>query len=179
MTHLQPSEDIFLDHAEPLASSLRVLVANETDAVVDAGRIETAVRLAFAGSPYRSAEVSVAIVDDETILQLNRQFLAHDYPTDVLSFALEDDPPRLEGEIVVSVDTAHRCAVEAGWSPADELLLYVLHGALHLAGFGDKDPHDAAEMRAAESRLLSQLGVQLPPGDSRWRPDSVNEGPSS
>ena len=178
MTHLQPSEDIFSDDVEPLASSLRVLVANETDAVVDAVRIETAVRLAFAGSPYQSVEVSVAIVDDDTIHQLNRQFLAHDYPTDVLSFALEDDPPRLEGEIVVSADTAHRCAVEADWSPGDELLLYVVHGALHLAGFGDKDPHDAAEMRAAEARLLPQLGVEVSPSDSRWRPGSVNEGPS-
>lgn len=179
MTRLQPTQSNAPDDLAPPKFSLRVLVANESHAVVDAGRIETAVRLAFAGSPYQSAEVSVAIVDDETIHQLNRQFLAHDYPTDVLSFALEDDPPRLEGEIVVSVDTAHRCAIEAGWSPADELLLYVVHGALHLAGFGDKDPHDAAEMRAAEARLLSQLGVQLPPGDSRWRPGSVSEGPSS
>jgi probable rRNA maturation factor len=156
-----------------------VLVANETDEAVDADRLEAAVRLAFSGSAYQSVNVSVAIVDDETIHQLNRQFLDHDYPTDVLSFALEDDPPRLEGEIVVSVDTAGRCAVEAGWSPASEVLLYVVHGALHLAGFSDKDPQDALEMRAAEARLLAQLDVSLSPTDNRWRLDAANEEPSS
>ena len=50
-----------------------------------------------------------------------------------------EEPPRLEGEIVVSIDTARREAADAGWSADDELLLYVVHGALHLAGYCDKD----------------------------------------
>ncbi|MBA3483853.1 MAG: rRNA maturation RNase YbeY [Pirellulales bacterium] len=178
MTRLQPTEAEVADDSDPPERSLRVLVANETAAAIDAERLESAVRLAFADSGYTWVEVSIAVVDDEMIHELNRQFLDHDYPTDVLSFALEDDPPRLEGEIVVSLDTADRCASEAGWSTDDELLLYVAHGALHLAGYGDKTPEDAAEMRAAEVDLLAKLGATVSPGDSRWQPDA-QEGHAS
>jgi probable rRNA maturation factor len=114
--------------------------------------------------------VSIAIVDDPTIHRLNRQFLEHDYPTDVLSFALAE-PPQLEGEIVASIDTARREAVAAGWSPDDELLLYAVHGALHLVGHDDHDPGDAAAMRTAERSVLARLGVAVPASDPRWQPD--------
>lgn len=172
------SEVTTSDDRDPRERSLRVLVANETDAPIDADRIESAVRLAFAESPYRWVEVSVAVVDDELIHDLNRQFLDHDYPTDVLSFTLEDEPPRLEGEIIVSLDTAIRHAAEVGWSASDELLLYVAHGALHLAGFRDKNLNDSARMHTAEAALLAQLGVAVRPGDSRWNSSAAKEGQS-
>jgi probable rRNA maturation factor len=114
------------------------------------------------------ATVSIAIVDDETIHRLNRQFLEHDYPTDVLSFALTE-PPHLEGEIVASIDTARREAAQAGWSTDDELLLYAVHGALHLVGHDDHDPADAAAMRIAERAVLARLGVAVSASDSRWQ----------
>ncbi|RIK77346.1 MAG: rRNA maturation RNase YbeY [Planctomycetota bacterium] len=147
---------------------LCVLIANETGAPVDAARLESAVRLALADSPYDRGEISVAIVDDRTIHRLNRQFLEHDYPTDVLSFPLVDAPPRLEGEIIASLDTAVRYGEEVGWPAADELLLYVVHGALHLAGYRDKEPDDEARMRAAEWAVLAKLGVARGPNDGRW-----------
>jgi probable rRNA maturation factor len=112
--------------------------------------------------------VSVAIVDDPTIHRLNRQFLEHDYPTDVLSFALAE-PPRVEGEIIASIDTARREAAEAGWAPEDELLLYAVHGALHLVGYRDKTSAEAAVMRTAERSVLARLGVTVSPSDSRWQ----------
>lgn len=179
MTRLHPNESKVPDSLVPPERSLRVLIANETDAAIDADRIENAVRLAFADGPYLWVEVSVAVVDDDMIRDLNRQFLNHDYPTDVLSFTLEDDPPRLEGEIIVSLDTAVRLAAEAGWPASDELLLYVVHGALHLAGHRDKDDEDAALMRSAEANLLAQLGVAMSPSDSRWIPNAAQEGQPS
>jgi probable rRNA maturation factor len=150
------------------APAIDVLIANETDAQVDGDRLEAAVALAIDGSAYLNGSVSVAIVDDETIHRLNRQFLQHDYATDVLSFTLEGQPPRLEGEIIVSLDTAARCAAEVGWPPDDELLLYVVHGALHLAGHRDKQPAAAAAMRAREAEILDSLGVRRSLRDSRW-----------
>jgi len=153
----------------PAPPAIEVLVANETDVVVDVDRLQQAVLAALARSPFSRGSISVAIVDDDAIHRLNRQFLDHDYPTDVLSFVLENQPPRLDGEIVVSTDTAARCAAELHWPAASELLLYVIHGALHLCGYGDKQPDEAAATRAREALLLEALGVQRSPADSRWR----------
>ena len=106
-------------------------------------------------------EVSIAIVDDATIHQLNQEHLDHDWPTDVISFIFESDAKRrrVEGEIVASAETATRLSAEAGWRPEDELLLYVVHGLLHLAGLDDIEVADQAEMRAAERDCLLALGV--------------------
>jgi probable rRNA maturation factor len=132
-----PTESNSEEAAEP---PLIVSVANQTECSIDVDRVTRAAELAMAGSPYVAGEISIAVVDDRSIHELNRQFLDHDYPTDVLSFPLVAAGNHLEGEIVVSVDTAAREAAEVGWSTEDELLLYVVHGALHLAGFADKDP---------------------------------------
>jgi probable rRNA maturation factor len=153
---------------EPPERRHQISLANDAAADVDEELIKRAILWALDDTPYDEARVSVAIVDDSTIHELNRKFLAHDYPTDVLSFALEDDPPRLEGEIIASVDTARQNALEAGWSTHDELLLYVVHGALHLAGYLDKSPQDAAEMRSAEAAVLQKLGISPSPRDARW-----------
>jgi probable rRNA maturation factor len=150
------------------ASLLDVAVSAAVDDPPDVARIASAVRASLAESCYRSGAVSVAVVDDAAIRDLNRQFLNHDYATDVLSFPLVEQPPRVEGEIVVSIDAARRAAEQAGWTADDELLLYVVHGALHLAGHRDKRPTEARAMRAAELRVLAALGVAPHPGDSRW-----------
>ena len=62
----------------------------------------------------------------------------HDWPTDVLSFVLDDDDGHLEGEVIISADTAAAAAAEVGWPAAAEQLLYVIHGMLHLVGYRDK-----------------------------------------
>lgn len=154
--------------------ALDVAIANETDSVIAEDRIRAAIEAVVAGQDdYLEVAVSVAIVDDPTIHELNQQFLEHDYETDVLSFVLEDDAPRLEGEIIVSRDTAERCAREAGWTTSDELLLYVIHGALHLVGHRDKSPDEAAAMIAGEARALDALGIVRSPSDGRWRHSPV------
>ncbi len=109
----------------------------------------------------KELDVSIAIVDDPTIHQLNREHLEHDWPTDVISFVFEVDPSKthIEGEIIASMDTAVRMSPEAGWSPEDELLLYIVHGLLHLAGLDDIQPEDQLAMRAAERECLLALGV--------------------
>jgi probable rRNA maturation factor len=96
-------------------------------------------------------DVVVALVDDRTIARLHERFLGIPEPTDVLSFP--------HGEIVVSGDTALREARARGIDPLHELLLYVVHGALHLAGYRDKKPSDRKRMRAAERRVLAALGA--------------------
>lgn len=108
------------------------------------------------------ADVSLAVVDDETIHDLNRRFLSHDYATDVLSFLFEQTGDYLEGEVVVSADTAIRSAADYDWPALHELLLYVVHGTLHLAGYDDQTIEDRQEMRRLEGKHLNALGITLP-----------------
>ena len=124
------------------------LIAGAMGVLVDAG--------------LERAQLSLAVVDDPTMHDLNRQHLEHDYPTDVLSFLLESAENSIEGEVIVSIDTAIREASAYGWEPASELLLYVIHGTLHLVGYGDKDEESRHEMRQAEMRQLEKFGLTPP-----------------
>jgi probable rRNA maturation factor len=140
---------------------IQIDITNEQSRLqIPAERLRDAVAAVLAGERRSAATISVAVVDDPTIHQLNRRFLAHDYPTDVLSFVLEDSADGLEGEIIVSADTAMASAPRYNWPADNELLLYVIHGTLHLVGYDDHEPADVALMRAAESRYLAQLGLR-------------------
>tara|TARA_A100001391_G_scaffold2852_1_gene2535 strand:+ start:3165 stop:3641 length:477 start_codon:yes stop_codon:yes gene_type:complete len=119
--------------------------------------IESAVRAAASVGGCDDCRVGVRVTNDKVIHQINRDFLDHDFPTDVISFPYELTPPMVEGELVVSIDTAIAQAPDAGWSIAEELLLYVIHGTLHLVGFDDIADADRAAMRNAESKALSLL----------------------
>ena len=106
---------------------------------------------------WDDGQISIAIVDDPEIHRVNRQFLNHDYPTDVISFDTTESEEFLEGEIVVSIDTARRVAEEHGWNPNHELLLYIVHGMLHIIGLRDKSPKDIRAMREAERFYMEKL----------------------
>jgi probable rRNA maturation factor len=135
-------------------------LANEQSVhAVDSQRLLSAAHRILEDSPFKSATISLAVVDDPRIHALNRQFLEHDWPTDVLSFLLDSSDDDLDGEIILSADTAASVADEHGTTAADEQLLYVIHGMLHLLGYGDREPADAAKMRAAEQRYLKQFAV--------------------
>lgn len=134
--------------------------ANDQPHLVDADRLEAAVRQVLDEAGIEAGEISVAVVTDEQMHALNRQYLNHDYPTDVLSFVLDEDEDRLDGEIIVSSDYASREAQRFGWTTADELLLYVIHGSLHLAGYDDQTPEARQAMRAAEAQHLARFGLE-------------------
>src|SRR5207302_1932261 len=106
-------------------------------------------------------------VDNARIQAVNREFLHHDCPTDVISFVLEQDENRLEGEVVVSAEMACATATHWNWPTEHELLLYVVHGVLHLVGYDDATETAAAKMRLAERAALTRLGIDVPADDSR------------
>ena len=109
---------------------IEVSLHNETDFELSRERLESVVRKIVVDHGYQNGEVSLAIVHDPTIHQLNREHLQHDYPTDVLSFLWESDA-RLEGEVIVSADTATATAAEYHWRPQDEVS--ALYHSWHLA----------------------------------------------
>jgi probable rRNA maturation factor len=137
-----------------------IAIANrQTLLRVDRVRIRRAVRAIAAEEIAGRAAISVAVVDDAAIAKLNEQFLHHRGPTDVLSFLLHEEDGVLEGEVVVSAETALRAAPRYDWSAEEELLLYVIHGVLHLAGYDDAAPADRKVMRNREATYLRQVGV--------------------
>jgi probable rRNA maturation factor len=155
---------------------IRVQLCNrQAEIEVPRRRLTAAVRRVLAEAAVGAAEVSLAVVDDPVIRALNREFLGHDYATDVLSFLLERPPATLEGEIVVSAQTAAARAPRYGWSAADELLLYVIHGALHLVGYDDHSAAERAEIRARERKHLEHWGIRMRQGK---KSAAANELPS-
>ncbi|OYV88201.1 MAG: rRNA maturation RNase YbeY [Planctomycetia bacterium 21-64-5] len=138
---------------------LQIAITNEQHGLtIDAARLRAAVAGVLSGEGIAEGEISLAVVDDPVIHALNRRWLDHDEPTDVLSFVLERAEGYVEGEIIVSADTARARAGEFDWSADDELLLYVVHGALHLAGYDDKEPADQETMRERERHYLRVQG---------------------
>jgi probable rRNA maturation factor len=156
MSHSTPSDTIF-------SNGLAISLANEQSAhPIDAERLKDAARRVLEDAGLTSAAISLAVVDDRAIHELNLRYLNHDWPTDVLSFVLDESDGHLEGEVVISADAAAVAAAEVGWSAAEEQLLYVIHGTLHLVGLDDQTTDDAARMRSAERRCLAKFGVEQP-----------------
>lgn len=140
-----------------------VEIANEQSTCsIDESLISRAVLEILAGEGVAAGRISVAVVDDPTIHEINRRHLEHDYPTDVISFVLEDEDGYLDGEVIVSADTACTVAKDLGWAAENELLLYVVHGTLHLVGYDDQAEPDREGMRIRERHYLARFGL-VPP----------------
>ena len=106
-------------------------------------------------------EMSVALVGDVRMSQLHEQFMGIAGPTDVLTFPLETDARGqvTEGEVVICVTEARRRAREHRLPVENELLLYALHGMLHLCGHDDRTQRAYAKMHRTEDEILKQLGI--------------------
>ena len=113
-----------------------------------------------------SAELSIVIVDDETMMEFNDRFKQRRGTTDVLAFDMADEPAEagalrsgVEGEVYVCLPEARRQAERRGHPPDHELLLYMTHGLLHLVGYDDADPEQYQRMHEKEDELLQGLDV--------------------
>ncbi|MDO5565409.1 MAG: rRNA maturation RNase YbeY [Planctomycetia bacterium] len=130
-------------------------IVNRQDRLpVESERIEIVLKQILLDAGYQSGRMEVVLVDDPTIHELNVQYLGHDYATDVLSFEMDRDEEAamLEGNVIVSTDTAADRAAEFKTTPTEELFLYIVHGTLHLVGYDDHTPEDAPAMRDAEKK---------------------------
>jgi probable rRNA maturation factor len=119
-------------------------------------RIDELVAHVAAAERTRLAEVDVAVVGAEEMAALNRRHLGREGATDALSFDLSESPASpLIAQLVVCADAAVREARGRGLPPQHELMLYVIHGLLHLMGYDDGDARSAARMHAREEELLA------------------------
>ena len=104
----------------------------------------------------RVGDVGYMFVDDEKILEVNREYLGHDYYTDVITFDYDEDDI-VSGDIVISLDTVRSNAELFGKTYDDELHRVIIHGILHLCGINDKGPGEREIMEAEENKALALL----------------------
>jgi probable rRNA maturation factor len=127
---------------------------------IDRGRMREIARGVLDGESVKDYEISLAFVDNTTIHRLNKQYLDHDEPTDVLSFPYSAaNAKKLEGELILGAEVANQQATERGHDVQAELALYVIHGLLHLCGYDDKSAGAEKEMRDRERHYLQRLGL--------------------
>lgn len=99
-------------------------------------------------------EVGYMFVDDKKILEVNNEYLGHDYYTDVITFNY-DEGDTVNGDIVISLDTVRTNAELFGKTYEEELHRVIIHGILHLCGINDKGPGEREQMEAAENKALA------------------------
>lgn len=114
---------------------------------------------------FHESELSILLVDDDEMTQLNREYLSRDRPTNVLAFAMREGKvqylhPDLLGDVVISTETAEQEAQQRGVTLKEEMALLLVHGILHLLGYEHEDvPEEAAKMEATQQEVLTRLGL--------------------
>ena len=106
---------------------------------------------------FAVGNINYIFCSDERELEVNRQFLGHDYYTDIITFDYST-PSVLNGDIFISLDTVRSNAEQLGIAFENELLRILIHGVLHLTGQGDKTPETKVEMTEKEEKALAKLG---------------------
>ncbi len=155
---------------------MRVLIANRQRLVpLDTGLRATIDRAAHAAMRAEGiserAELSVTLVSDQEIAELNRKYRGTEGPTDVLAFSLleeegpglrdgEESPMYMLGDVVISVDTAREQAEEYGHSLERELALLTIHGVLHLLGYDDETEDRKQQMFARQEEILESVNLR-------------------
>lgn len=99
-------------------------------------------------------EIGYLFVNDEKILEVNNEYLGHDYYTDIITFDY-DEGNQINGDLIISLDTVRSNAKLFGKPYEEELYRVIIHGVLHLCGINDKGPGERELMEAAENRALA------------------------
>ncbi len=117
--------------------------------------IQSFVETIFKREKKKLAHINYVFCSDAYLLNINRDFLAHDYYTDIITFGLSEPDQPVEAEIYISIDRVKDNANQLGISFKEEMLRVIFHGALHLCGYKDKKKSEVALMRQKENHYLS------------------------
>lgn len=120
------------------------------------------VALLFRKEKKKLLSLTYVFCSDAFLLQMNRDFLKHDYYTDIISFGLSEPYMPIEAEVYISLDRVKDNAIQLGVPLKDETLRVIFHGALHLCGYGDKKKSEITIMRTKEDRYLRLYKKQTP-----------------
>ncbi len=104
----------------------------------------------------KTGDIGYMFVDDEKILEVNKEYLGHYYYTDIITFDYDEDDV-ISGDLVISLDTVRTNAEKFGKEYTEELNRVIIHGILHLCGINDKGPGEREIMEANENKALAIL----------------------
>ena len=138
---------------------MEIQVSGESPAGVSRAWLRSAVSLVLRSAGLSEGEISLRLMDDDSIRQLNRTYLGKDATTDVISFALYEGDEAVLGDVYVGYEQAAIQAVEAGISVEEELARLTIHGTLHVLGYDhpDTDARFSSEMFVLQERLVQKL----------------------
>jgi probable rRNA maturation factor len=135
------------------------------DPGIDLDRLQRVIDAALADDGQVNTSLTVLLVDDGESARLHAAHFSDPEPTDVMTFpdgTVDPESGRTHlGDLAIGIDVARRAADERGRAIGDELILYALHGVLHLLGYDDADERDLAQMWPVQRRLLAGVGIAL------------------
>ena len=134
------------------------MITYQTDGIsmpkIQRRKISAWIKAVAATYGKKAGEIGYLFVDDEKMLEVNREYLQHDYYTDIITFDYDEDD-RISGDIFISLDTVRSNAEKYGVPYGEELQRVMVHGVLHLCGVNDKGPGERKKMEAAENHALT------------------------
>lgn len=150
-----------------LAIELELQIASDAQTLPHPSQFKEWVSRTLANR-YDDLELTIRIVDEEEMVNLNESFRNKSGPTNVLSFPGEVNPNfgmHSLGDVVVCAPVVQREAEEAGITMLEHWAHMIVHGTLHLIGYDHVDPKDAQVMETLETKILTDLGYEAPYGD--------------
>lgn len=139
-----------------MINSFQWLTEGVSMPLIDIGRIEKWIIRVAQSHGRIVGEITYIFCEDETILRVNRQFLNHDYYTDIITFD-NSRGKMIGGDMYISLDTVRTNARQFGYDYMSELERVIIHGVLHLCGINDKGPGEREIMEGFENKALSLL----------------------
>jgi rRNA maturation RNase YbeY len=136
-------------------TSIRFFFENKSVALRDRNRLKDFILTIFRKEKRAVDSVNYVFFSDKKILEINRQFLNHDYYTDIITFDLSESN-KITAEIYISLDRVRDNAKTQGTTLTNELHRVIFHGALHLCGYGDKTKAEIKKMREKEEQYLER-----------------------
>lgn len=140
-------------------------IINEKEEILELKKVEEFIKFVIEKESLQNCSFSIIITDNTFIHKLNKEYRNVDRPTDVISFALEDNKDfingdiRLLGDIYISIDKAKEQAIEYGHSLLRELSFLSIHGLLHLLGYDHMKKEDEEVMFKKQEDLLNEFGI--------------------
>ena len=152
---------IFVVLASTTMETILFRNADKTFLFPDKKGLKQFIELLFKKEKKGLYELTYVFCTDEYLLGINRDFLQHDYYTDIITFDLSENPKQIIGEIYVSIDRIKDNAKTLNTSLKEETLRVLFHGALHLCGYKDKSKAETTKMRKKEEHYLSLYKLSL------------------